>query len=35
VLGASAVLKMNNISQTVSEGMVVIDFDKDFKEDVL
>jgi hypothetical protein len=35
VLGASAVLKMNNVSSTVSQGMAVIDFDKDFKEDVL
>ena len=28
-------LKLNNITNRVSKGALVIDFDKDFKEDIL
>ena len=35
IRGASATLKLNNISTQASSGALVVDFDKDFKEDVL
>ena len=35
IRGASAMLKLNNITNRVSKGALVIDFDKDFKEDIL
>lgn len=35
VRGASAVLKLNNITNAASKGALLVDFDKDFKEDIL
>lgn len=35
IRGASATLKLNNITNRASKGALIIDFDKDFKEDLL
>lgn len=35
VRGASAMLKLNNITSKLSSGALLIDFDRDFKEDIL
>lgn len=35
IRGASATLKLNNITHWGSKGALIIDFDKDFKEDLL
>jgi len=35
IRGASAVLNLHNITKAPSTGMLVIDFDRDFKDDVL
>lgn len=35
IRGASAMLKLNNITSRVSKGALLIDFDRNFKEDIL
>ena len=35
VRGSSAMLKLNNITTAASKGALLIDFDKNFKEDIL